>query len=158
MICKHFLLIAFLREPKLILLHTVKWFQILLCITNNSNKHQSFVCTLLNDQAVLFQTIQFSISHLFAHSFNVKQFYLTHWLDPIWCYHSRPEWTWEWWEWRNTPHSPKLQHYLILTIRLFSVISGTLVGGDEGGLTRLQRCSQCFLQPQSTELLVLEVG
>ena len=47
-------------------------------ITNNSIKHKSFVYTQLNDQTVLFQTIQFSVSHLFAHSLNVKQFYLTH--------------------------------------------------------------------------------
>ena len=26
-------------------LHTIKWFQVLLCITNNSIKHQSFVYT-----------------------------------------------------------------------------------------------------------------
>ena len=30
--------------------------------TNNSIKHQQFVCTQLNDQEVLFQTIQFSVS------------------------------------------------------------------------------------------------
>ena len=29
----------------------------------------------------------------------------------------------------DTPHSPKLQHYWSLTIRLFSVISRTIVGG-----------------------------
>ena len=50
----------------------------LLCTTNNSIKHQSFVYTQLNDQSVLFQTIQFSISHLFALGFKVKQFYLIH--------------------------------------------------------------------------------
>ena len=38
MICKHILLITFLNEPMLILLHIVKWFQVLLCITNNSIK------------------------------------------------------------------------------------------------------------------------
>ena len=43
------------------------------------------------------------------------------------CYFS--EWTWEWWQWRGTPHSSKLQHYWNLTIRLFSVISRILVGG-----------------------------
>ena len=37
------------------------------------------------------------------------------------------EWTWEPWQWRGTPHSPKLQYYLNLTISLFSVISKTLV-------------------------------
>ena len=45
MICKHFMLITFLNEPKIILLYTVKWFQVLLCITNNSIK---FVYTQLN--------------------------------------------------------------------------------------------------------------
>ena len=24
------------------------------------------------------------------------------------CYHSGSEWTWEWWQWKGTPHSPKL--------------------------------------------------
>ena len=37
----------------------------------------------------------------------------------------------------STQHSPKLQHYRILTIRLFSVISRTLVGG--GGVLSLSR-------------------
>ena len=46
------------------------------------------------------------------------------------------------------PHSPKLHHCWNLTIRLFSVISRTLVGG--GGLTPLQRSSRCILQPQPT--------
>ena len=41
----------------------VKWFKVLQCITNNSIKHQLFVYTQLNDQIVIFQTIQFSISH-----------------------------------------------------------------------------------------------
>ena len=36
MICKHILLITFLNEPKLISLHTVKWFQAFLSIMNNS--------------------------------------------------------------------------------------------------------------------------
>ena len=44
-------------------------------------------------------------------------------------------------------HSPKLQHYWNLNIRLFSVISRTLIGG---GLTPLQRSCQCILQPQLT--------
>ena len=42
----------FLNEPKLILLYTVKWFQVLLCITNNLFKLWSFVCTQLNDQTI----------------------------------------------------------------------------------------------------------
>ena len=41
---------------------------------------------------------------------------------------------------------PKPQHHRNLTIRLFSVISRKLIGG----LTPLQRCSWCTLQPQLT--------
>ena len=37
----------------------------MLHIANNSIKHQLFVYTQLNDQTVLFQAIQFSISHSF---------------------------------------------------------------------------------------------
>ena len=40
-------------------------FQVLLCITNNLIKHQSFIYTHLNDQTVLFQTIHHSISKVF---------------------------------------------------------------------------------------------
>ena len=50
----------------------VKWFQVLLCIDNNSIRHQSFVYIPLNDQTVLFPIIQFTISHLFAFTWNVK--------------------------------------------------------------------------------------
>ena len=54
MIFKQILLVTFLNEPKLILFHIVKWFQVLLCMTNNSIKHLTFVYTQLNDQTVLF--------------------------------------------------------------------------------------------------------
>ena len=52
--------------------------QVLLFIPNNSSEHQLFVHTQLNDQTVLFLTIQFIINRLFALSLNDKQFYLTH--------------------------------------------------------------------------------
>ena len=45
---------------------------ILLCSINNLIKHQLFVYTQLNDETVLFLTIQFGISHMFALSSNVK--------------------------------------------------------------------------------------
>ena len=45
MISKHILLIMFLNESKLILLYSVKWSQVLLCITNNSIKHHLFLCS-----------------------------------------------------------------------------------------------------------------
>ena len=41
---------------------TVKWFQVLLRITNNSIKHQSFIYTPLNDSIVLCLSNQFSVS------------------------------------------------------------------------------------------------
>ena len=124
MIRKHILLVTFLNESKLILLLTVKWFQVFLCITNNSIKHQLYVYTQSNNQTVLFQTIQFSISYLFALSFNVKQFYLTHKLDPFKFFFSGPELIWQW---MGTLLSPKLQQYWSLTIRWLNVISRTLI-------------------------------
>ena len=102
-------------------LHTVKWFHLFLSNTNAQ----------LNIKSVLFQTIQSSISTLFALSLNIKQFYLPHRYDPFRCYHSWPKWTWEWWQWRVTPHPHKLQYYWSFTIRFFSVISRTLFGGGE---------------------------
>ena len=48
MTCKHILWITFLNEPKLILLHTVKWFQEFLSNMNNSIYSKSFICTQLN--------------------------------------------------------------------------------------------------------------
>ena len=102
-------------------MHIVKYLNVPLTI-----QHQSFVYTQLNDKTVLFQTIQFSISHLFALSLNVKQFYLTHrYNNPIRWYQSRPEW-----QWRGTLHSQMFQNYWSLTIRLFNIISRTLVGGE----------------------------
>ena len=55
MICKHILLIMFLNEPKL------------------------FFCTQLNASKYCYVslTIHVNISYLFAHSLNVKLFYLT---------------------------------------------------------------------------------
>ena len=76
MICILVLLIILLNESKLILLHSVKWFKILLCITGNSIKYQSFVYRQLNHQTVLFLNYQFSLNHLFPLSLNGKQFFL----------------------------------------------------------------------------------
>ena len=101
----------------------------MLCITNNSSKHHSFVYTKLNDKIILFLTIQFSISHLFPPSLNANQFYSTNRLEPIRCYHSGSEWAWEQWQWRGIPHFPKLQIYWGICIRWFSVICRTLVLG-----------------------------
>ena len=61
------------------------------------------------------------------------------------CYHSWPAWTCERWQCRGTPHSPKLQHYWSLTIRLFSVISRTLVG--RGSYSFAEKQSVCSTAP-----------
>ena len=109
--------------------------------------NMSFVYTQLNHQTLLFLTIQFSISHLFALSLNMKQFYLTHREGPIRNCISGPEWTWEQWHWKANLHSPKFQHYRSLTIRLFNIIPRTLI--ERRVLPQhLQRCSGCILQSQ----------
>ena len=76
-----------------------------------------------NDQTVLLQAIQSSISYLFALNLHVKQFCLTHKLDSFRCHHSQAEWTRERRQWRSTLRSPKLQHYW--SLRLFNVIQDT---------------------------------
>ena len=39
-----------------VILRTVNWFQVLLCISNNSIKHRPFVYTQLNDQTVFLRS------------------------------------------------------------------------------------------------------
>ena len=90
--------------------------------------------TLVNDETVLYLTIQFSIRHLFEHSLIVKHFYLTSGQDAIIRGQSGPgndgnEWV------LSIPQSS----------RRFCFISKTL-GGDD--LNPMQRCSRCILQPQ----------
>ena len=70
---------------------------------------------------VRFQTVQFSISIEFNSIWPIDR--------SLSGATSGPEWNWEWWQWRGSPHSTKLQYFWNLTIRLFSVISGTLDGG-----------------------------
>ena len=90
MICKYILLITFLNKPELIFCTQLNSFkQVLLFSTNDSSQHysfahsqmvssiaiitnsssidQTFLYIQLNDQTVLFLTIQFSISH-FLHA------------------------------------------------------------------------------------------
>ena len=59
---------VFKYSTQIVYLYTLEWFQVLLYNTNNGNEHQSFVYT----QSILFQTIQFNISYLFAHNLNVS--------------------------------------------------------------------------------------
>ena len=75
MICKHILLITFLNELVLcIQLNGCKYCYVSQTIQLNISN----LLTQLNDQTVLFQTIQFSISHLLVYCLNFKEFYLTH--------------------------------------------------------------------------------
>ena len=45
MMSKHILLMAFLKEPKIILLYTIKFFLLFQSNTNNSIYYKSFICT-----------------------------------------------------------------------------------------------------------------
>ena len=85
----------------------------------------------LNVKTILFQTIQFSICTQFSSIWPIDR-------TLIRCYHSKSDWTREWCQWRGTLHFPKLQHYWNLTIRLFSVISRTLIGGGSYHSTEIQ--------------------
>ena len=88
-----------------------------------------FLFTKLNVKTVLFQAIQFSINTQFSSILPIDRALSVATNQG----YSRP--------WRNgrengTPHSPKIQHFCNLTIRLFSVISRILVGW------RLTICSE----------------
>ena len=94
-----------------------------------SAEMQSVYSTALTNWAIYdWLTDEFISSNSVLHKYAFS-FYLTHRLEPISCYLSRLEWTWERWQWRGTLHSPKVQHYWNLPIRLFSVICRTLVLG-----------------------------
>ena len=80
-----------------------------------------FVYKQLNVKTVLFQTIQFSISTQFSSVWPIDR--------TLSGATTLDQWTWEQCQWRGILHSPKLQHYWNLTIRLFSVISRILIGG-----------------------------
>ena len=96
-------------------LHTVK------CHNSSISKNSVWRKYSFNVKTVLFRAIQLSISTLVSSIRPIDR-------TLIRCYHYRLEWTLERWQWRGTLHSPKLQHYWNLTLRLFSVISRTLVG------------------------------
>ena len=85
---------------------------------------QSFVYTQTNDQTVLFLTIQFSISHLFAYIVNFKQFYLSISRILLGATSPGPSEPGV----NGTLHSPELQGWS-LTIRLFNIISRILIMG-----------------------------
>ena len=117
----------------------------MLCITNRSHL---FTHSWMFKQ---FYFKQFTLAcHSFALSLNVKQFYLTHRSKTIRCYHSGPGWAWEQWQLRSTQHSLKLLHYWNLLIKLFNVISRTLVGWESFPSAEMH---QYILLPQPTRLI-----
>ena len=144
----------------------MKCLQELLFNTNYFIQHHSFICTQLNSskhcyvsptiqlnichlltqfnyQTLLFLTIQFSISHVFALRLNIKQFYLTHR-----------------WYWNITSGQSELKSDGVFCIPPNSNITGasssdglvSYPGHSLGGgrLTPLQRCSRCILHTQPT--------
>ena len=115
----------------------------MLCITNNSIKHQSFVYTQLNDQTVLYLKIQFRISLLFALSLNVKQFYLILSGAPT------PS------QGRSGSNAMKGALQIPQNSSITGVSPPNCLESYPGrlwGLNPLQRCSWCILQPQLTGL------
>ena len=100
-------------------------------------------------KTVLFQIIQFSISHLFAKSNrSIWPIDRTLW-GATTLSQSRPG--------RDTLHSPKLQHCWTEASPLdfFSVISRTLMGG---GVLPLCRDAVCVLYSPSSWLVFFELG
>ena len=129
-------------------MHTVKWFQVLPCITNNSFKYESYVYTQLNVKTVLFQTLQIIMSPFFILNLNTKQFYLTH---RIISGATIPD--------QSGPGSDGYEG--ILRFSQSSSITGAspsnclmsyLEYSWSRGCTPLQRCSWRILQPQPSGL------
>ena len=104
--------------------NNVKWFQVLLTITNNSNKHQSFAYKQINDQTVLFQAIQFSML-LVCIQFKCQTVLFDLKIRPYQVLPLRTRVDLGVMVKRGTSQSSKLQYDRSLTIRLFSVISRT---------------------------------
>ena len=80
-------------------------------------------------QSVDFKCQNSSISNNSVLHKHTDYFYLTHTYDTIRYFLFGPECIWERWHWRSTPHSPTLQYYWCLNIKLFSTISRILLVG-----------------------------
>ena len=68
---------------------------------------------------------------------------------------SPEEWTWERWQWKGTLYSLKLQHYRSFTIRLFNVISRTLI---REVLLRSRDAAGTYYRPKPPGLVIFSVG
>ena len=87
-----------------------------------------FVNTQLNVKTLLFQSNQFSISTLVSSICDIER--------PYYVLPFRTRADLGAMAKKGTPHSPKLQRYWNLTIRLFSIIFRTLIGGGVSSLCR----------------------
>ena len=107
-----------------------KYWYLLLTIWSFINliRIQSFVNTLLKDQTVLFQTIQFSVIFVCV-QFKCKIVLLSPKIGPDQVLPIRIRMVLGAMAIRGNLHSPKLHHYWGLNIRLSSVINRTLIGG-----------------------------
>ena len=129
----------------------------MLCISNNSIKHQSFVYTQLNDQTVLFQTNQFSISHLFGLILKCQTVLFDVYIGP---YQELPLWG-------QSGHGSNGNEGVLCIPQSCSITWASALDclvsylghsfGGGGCLTPVNRCSRCMLQPQPTGLVDLGV-
>ena len=108
------------NQASVIFLHTVKW--------SNSSISKN------------------SISHLFAHSLNVKQFYLTH--------RTQSSATTLVQSGTESNGNEEVLH-ILKTSSITGAYPEHLLSG--GALTSLQRSSRCALQPQPTGLIYISV-
>ena len=119
----------------------VKWFQVLISITDNSIKYQSFSYTQLNEKTVLFPTIQLSIS---IHSSSFCPIVMTLSGATI-SGQSGP----------GSDANKEVCHIPQSSSISGASPSGCLVSYSEqslgGGLTFLQRFSRCILQPSRVD-------
>ena len=94
----------------------------MLCITNNSISHQSLIYTVLDVETVLFQATNFSISTYFSFIWPIHRA-LSDAATAGWSGRGSDD---NEWFFRITQN---LQHYWNISIRLFNVISKSLVEG-----------------------------
>ena len=150
-------------------------FKKLLYISNNSIKHQSFVCTQLNVKTVLFLAVQFSMLFVCTR-FKCQTVLLDPQIGPYQVLLLLLRVNLGVMAMKGTPNFRKLLPYWNLTIWWFNKYAGhslrvrvltlcrdavclfyshrTLVRGG-GSLTFLQRSSRYILQPQPTGLINL---
>ena len=81
-------------------------------------------------------------------------------IGPYQVLSPRTKWIWDRWQWRGTPHSPKLQHYLSLMIRFVNLIFSLLVAREKSypsvemlSVYFKEPADSAFLGPSKTDLI-----